>query len=116
MFTFGQLTELDETVTGACSGASNLQFLSGPAFIQTLGSATLGTWGPTVNAAIANATPRIMTPTTTSGTQSGDSLVAPGTNTWILGGQLSPQYSAVGNCGTASTTFTVKTNQGVVYP
>jgi hypothetical protein len=117
MNTFGQLTELDVTVSNACSGASNMTFFNNSAVtFQTTGSHTTGTWLPTVNAAIANGTPRVMTPTTTSGAQSGDSLVAPGANTWLFTGIISPWYSTVGNCGTASTTFTVKTNQGVVYP
>ncbi len=112
---FGPLTELDMTVTAACSGASNVGFEQ-TMFTATLGASSFGSWNPTANALIASATPRVVTPTTSSGAQSGDSLVTPGANTIILTGQSLPFYSAVGNCGSASTTVTLKTNQGVVYP
>lgn len=110
---FGPLSELDMTVTAACVGASNIVFGS---FVATLGSTSFGLWTTTANAQTASATPRVMTPTTTSGAQGGDSLVAPGAGTLVLTGQSLPAYSNVGNCGSASTTVTVKTNQGVVYP
>lgn len=112
---FGPLSELDMTVTAACSGASTV----GPEsvyFTGILGSTSFSSWATAADATQPSATPRVMTQTTTSGAQSGDSLVAAGVGTLILAGQTIPQYSSVGNCGGASTTFTVKTNQGVVYP
>jgi len=112
---FGPLAELDMTVTAACGGASNVGFEQAY-FIATLASTSFGTWNPTANAAIASATPRKVTPTTSSGAQTGDSLITPGAGTLILTGQSIPFYSTVGNCGSASTTITLKTNQGVVYP
>jgi hypothetical protein len=112
---FGPLSELDMTVTAACGAASNIGFEQ-TMFTATLGSVSFGSWNPTANALVSSATPRVVTPTTSSGAQSGDSLVTPGTGTLILTGQTIPFYSAVGNCGSASTTVTVKTNQGVVYP
>lgn len=111
---FGGMTEVDFLVTAACSGVSNIN-LQDP-FITTLNSATVSQWDPTINALIASATPRVITPTSASGSQSGDSLVTPGAGTNLVTGQISPKYSNVGNCGSASTTVTIKTNQGVVYP
>ena len=110
---FGPLTEADVTVTAACSGASNMTF---GGFTATLGSASYSTWAPTVNGQVASGTPRVITPTTSSGAQSGDVLTTPGAGTLVLNAQEIPAYSSVGNCGTASTTVTFKTNQGVVYP
>jgi hypothetical protein len=52
--------------------------------------------------------------TTTAGSQSGDSLTAPGANTWLYSDQMQPAYSTLANCTTASTTVTIQTNQGVV--
>lgn len=112
---FGPLSELDMTVTAACGGASNIGFEQ-TMFIATLGSTSFGSWNPTANALTASVTPRVVTPTTSSGAQTGDSLVTPGANTLLLAGQAQPFYSAVGNCGSASTTVTLKTNQAVVYP
>jgi hypothetical protein len=112
---FGRLSEVDMTVTAPCSGASNIGFEQ-TMFTAVVNSASFGSWDPTANAAISSGTPRVVTPTTSSGAQSGDSLVTPGTGTLLLLGQTQPFYSAVGNCGTASTTVTVKTDQGVVYP
>jgi hypothetical protein len=112
---FGLLSETDTTVTAPCSSASDFGVLPF-AFIATLGSTSFGNWTSTVNAHTPSVTPRIATQTTTSGAQVGDSLVAPGTGTIILNPQMVPGYSAVGNCASASTTFTVKTNQGVIYP
>lgn len=113
--TFGQLTELDMTITAACSGASNFGFLQSMA-ITTLNSSVIGTWNPTANGLIASATPRKVFPTTSSGAQSGDSLATPGAGTWLVNGQVQPSYSSVGNCGAASTTVTIKTDQGVTFP
>jgi hypothetical protein len=111
------LSELDMTVTAACSGASDFDAaVGGGGFISTLGSASYSIWNPTVNAQISSGTPRIITPTSSSGAQSGDSLVTPGAGSVVLLGQQLPGYSAVGNCGSASTTITAKTNQDVVYP
>lgn len=115
MNTFGALTELDITVTAACSGTANVAFAQSM-FYETLGSATLGVWNPTVNGLTASATPRVITPTSSSGAQSGDSLATPGSGTWLLSTQTIPLFSNVGNCGSAATTITAKTNQGVVYP
>lgn len=111
---FGPLAELDMTVTAACGGASDIDISN--SFIATLGSASFGRWNPTANALTASPTPRKVMPTTSSGALSGDSLVTPGAGALVLIGQTVPAYSNVGNCGSASTTMTVKTNQGVVYP
>lgn len=112
---FGPLSELDMLVTAACSGASSIG-LEQTYFTATLGSTSFGSWNPTANGLISSATPRVVMPTTSSGAQSGDSLVTPGAGTLILLGQSIPFYSSVANCGSASTAVTIKTNQGVVYP
>lgn len=112
---FGQLTELDILVTAACSGASNIGFEQ-TATTMTLGSSVFGSWNPTANALISNATPRKVFPTTSSGAQSGDVLTAPGAGTWLVYQQQLPFYSNVGNCASASTTVTIKTDQGVTFP
>jgi hypothetical protein len=120
MWAIGSLTELDITVTAACSGASTFGIQT-PNY-QTIGSTTISSdWNPSINAATASATPRVMKPTTTSGAQTGDTLTSPagGTNTWLPGvstTQIAPAYGTVANCSSASTTVTFKTNQGVVYP
>lgn len=113
---FGLLIEEDITVTAACSGASNFG-LEQTYFYQTVGSGTISqSWNATVNAQTPSTTPRKIFPTTSSGGQGGDSLTTPGVNAWFVSGQTIPFYSNVGNCGSAATTFTVQTNQGVVYP
>lgn len=113
-YVFGSLLAEDWLITNACSGASNFEFAGGFTFVQTLGSATNTTWTTTANALTASTTPRVMTPTTTSGSQPSDSLAAPGANTWLRYNQSQLAYSTPGNCGTASTTVTTTTNQGVV--
>ncbi len=115
-YIWGQMTETDWTITAACSAASNFEFVP-TNFIRTIGSSsTSGTWSPTANAQTANAAPRQMFPTTTAGSQSGDSLTAPGANTWLVVGQQNPAYGTVANCGSASMTVTIQTDQGVVNP
>jgi hypothetical protein len=107
------MTETDWTITAACSGASNFEWVPvNP--VQIIGSASTSTWAPTANGLVANAAPRVMLPTTTSGAQSGDSLAAPGSGAWLLNGQDEPAYSTLANCTTASTAVTIQTNQGVV--
>lgn len=117
MLITGLLTEVDITVSAACSGASNFTFNP---FYQILGNATQQSgWAPTVNGLVANPSPRIITPTGASGAQSGDVLSFPGASSWMLGlvqagTQIYPHYTNVGNCGSASTTITFQTDLGIV--
>lgn len=115
-YIFGQMTETDWLITAACGGASTFEFVPTNS-IQTLGSSsTSGSWSPTADATTTSTTARQMFPTTTAGGQSGDSLTAPGANTWLNNGQNEPAYGTIANCVSASTTVTITTNQGVVNP
>jgi hypothetical protein len=108
---FGALTSAVFNVTATCGGASNFGF---DPFISILGSSSVPTWAPTLNATITGL--RTITPTSASGAQSGDSLSTPGTGAFLALGQVGGFYSTVGNCGSASTTVTVTTDQGVTFP
>jgi hypothetical protein len=117
---FGQLTSLNITVNSASNagGAMNAN-LSGGALVQLFGSTSVGTlWSdPTINAKIASGTPRVMTQTTTSGAQSGDTLTMPGANTWIVNNQIEPGFSSPPAGGDpVSVTYEFTLDQGVVYP
>lgn len=117
---YGILTSLNTIVSAAYLGASLNITINNP-FIQDLTSTSTSTdWNPTVNAKIASGTPRVVTPTTTSGAQSGDSLVtpSPGANTWLVQDQISPECSAnvSGSGDPVAATVEIITNQGVVYP
>lgn len=110
---FGALVDLSVTVTAACSGASNWDLGAGGVDYMILGSSSLPAWNPTVNAATASGTPRVITPTGSSGAQTGDSLATPGSGAWLMFDQQVMRYSNVGNCGSASTTVTIRTDQGI---
>lgn len=114
---WGALTSLSITVMQAYAGASLTININDP-FIQALGSATTPDWNAIVNAKIASGTPRLMTPTATSGSQSGDSLVAPGASTWLVSNQIREKCSAViaGGGDPLMAVYEFITNQGVVYP
>lgn len=118
LYVFGPLVSLNMTVGTAYTGSTGTMTfnLNGP-LIQTLGSATETTWNFGVNAKTASATPRVITPTGSSGSQLLDTLTPPGANTWLLFNQNQPVYSSIpGDFGATSTTIEVITNQGVVYP
>src|SRR6185312_12405565 len=106
-YVWGQMVETDWTITAACGGASNFRWVP-TNFVQVLGSASTSTWAPTANGLVASTTPRQMFPTTTAGSQSGDSLTAPSSGAWLASNQDQPSYSTVANCGSASTTVTIQ--------
>lgn len=115
---WGTMTGVNLTVGTAYTGATGtMHFDFGGPGIQTIGSATETVWSFEVNAKIASATPRAISPTAATGAQSGDTLTPPGANTWLLFNQMAPQYSSIpGDFGSTSTTVEIITNQGVVYP
>lgn len=114
---WGALVSANVTVSVAYTGASLSLNFNNP-FVQIPGSSSAASWNPTVNTKVASGAPRVMTQTTTSGAQSGDSLVAAGANAWLLNNQLSPEWSAniSGSGDPVTATVEFITNQGVVYP
>lgn len=115
---FGALTSLNVTVNSASSAAGAMTFNINNPFVQIEGSSSTSThWNPIVNAKVASGTPRNMTQTTTSGAQSGDTLVAAGTGARLVNDQVSPEFSTAPAGGDpVSVTVEFTTNQGVVYP
>jgi hypothetical protein len=82
-------------------------------FISSLNSTAVRSWNPTIDPKVA--VERVIFPTMTSGAQSGDSISAPGTGTWLLSNQITPKFSSIpGDIGNTSITIEMITNQGVV--
>ncbi len=120
---WGKMVSVAATVTAAYGGATTpFSFAMGSPFFDILGSTSRPQWNTLViNAKVASATPRFMGPTSTSGSQSGDTLTSPsgGANTWFVFSQSQPSYSTAspsGGFGSTSTTVEIKVDQGVVNP
>jgi hypothetical protein len=114
---WGQLTSMNTVVSSAYTGVSLNVQLDQIAHIQILGSSSSSTGiNPIINAKVANATARTITPTTTSGAQSGDTLTAAGVGAWVLSNQFSPECSAniAGSGDPFTATVEFITNQGVI--
>lgn len=115
---FGALTTLNVTVSVASTAGGTMQTNIGGPFVQIFGSTSITTaWDPIVNAKVASGTPRVMTSTTTSGAQSGDTLAIPGATGWLVNNQITPKFSSAPAGGDpVSVIVEFTTNQGVVYP
>lgn len=112
---WGTLQSITITVNTPYAGAGALTFSMGGPFVIGTDGHTRSAYNPIVNAKVAGT--RVITPSTVTGAQSGDTLgVAPGA-IWMLSDQITPGYSSIpGDIGSTSVTITIKTDQGVVYP
>jgi hypothetical protein len=112
---WGQLVNLTMTPTTTYAGSSSINFnLDGP-FVALMNTASTPLWYPAITPTMAGQ--RVVSPTTASSTQPGDSLNPPGAGTWLLNNQITPHFSALPpDVGTTAVRVTIQTNQGIVNP
>jgi hypothetical protein len=115
---WGSLVSVKMNVSTTYTGSQpSINFnLDGPFVINSGGSAVF--WYPMINPTIAGE--RDLFPSSVAGAQSGDSLSAPGTGTFLLNDQITPKLSAdIGGENPSvwpTITIEIKTDQGVVNP
>jgi hypothetical protein len=112
---WGQLVNVTMTPATAYTGSSSINFnLDGP-FVALMNTTSTPLWNPGITPKMVGR--RVISQTTASGAQPGDSLVPPGAGTWLLSNQITPHFSALpSDIGATAVTVTIRTNQGVVNP
>jgi hypothetical protein len=110
---WGQLVKATMTTTEPYTGSPSINFnLDGP-FIAFMNTTTTALWYPSINPKVAGE--RGVSQTTTSGTQPGDNLSAPGVGTWMISNQITPHFSSLpSDIGSTAVKVTIQTDQGVV--
>jgi hypothetical protein len=110
----GNISSVDFNATAANTGGGTPTFAFasslGPIVINSTGGSSR--WNPLINNNLTG--DRNVTLTGVTGTQTGDSGLAVPDSTQSLLIGVTPQY--IGTCTGCSTTLTIQTNQGVVYP